>query len=67
MRRVRFKTDYRGKLTQEVFYRAGSEAEFSDPVAAELVARGWVCEYVQIEAQLETVPIVFPVKGKRTR
>lgn len=39
MIRIRFLTDYRGRLTQERYYLAGAEASIDDAPAQELVKR----------------------------
>lgn len=35
---IRFSRDYRGKLTKEIFYEAGSEVEFDDETAMQIVS-----------------------------
>jgi hypothetical protein len=37
MTKVKFLMDYRGALTEELYYLAGAEVEFEDDVAAQLV------------------------------
>lgn len=46
--KVRFLVDFRGKLTNEVYYLAGSTVEFSSGVAGQLVSEGRAV-YVETE------------------
>ena len=41
MTKVKFLVDFRGKLTREIFYLAGSVAEFDSDTAGRLLAEGW--------------------------
>lgn len=50
--KVRFLVDFRGKLTNEVYYLAGSTVEFSSGVAGQLVAEGRAV-YVETEEVTE--------------
>lgn len=40
MTEIRFLRDYRGKLTQEYFYEAGSTGQFDPAVASQIIAEG---------------------------
>lgn len=40
MTEIRFTRDYRGKLTQELFYEAGTVAKFDHGAASQIVAEG---------------------------
>lgn len=55
MTKVKFLQDYRGKLTNEIFYTLGTVVEFDEATAAELVARGRA-EYVIKEKKGGTSP-----------
>jgi len=49
---VKFKQDYRGVLTAELFYLKGEEtAAISDSDCARLVERGIVAEVVEVEVK----------------
>ncbi len=65
--KVKFLSDFRGRLTREVFYEAGEVAGFGAPVAAELVAAG-VAQYAEPPAPaLEADPIPTPEPEPQTR
>lgn len=60
---VKFKVDFRGRLTSEMFFLAGSEAEFSESVEKQLVDDRRA-EYVKSPEEVpETVvpEVVLPV------
>ncbi len=42
--RVQFLVDYRGKLTKEIYYRAGEQAEFDATTAQALIDEGRATE-----------------------
>lgn len=62
--KVKFLSDFRGRLTREVFYEAGEIAGFGAPVAAELVAMG-VAQYAESPAP-EVAPIQNPEPEPQT-
>lgn len=37
---IEFSRDYRGKLTREIFYEAGTVIEFDDGAASNIIAEG---------------------------
>ena len=56
MAKVQFLVDFRGKLTNEIYYLAGSTVEFDSGVAGQLVSEGWA---VAVEPE-ETEPTEVP-------
>lgn len=59
MTEIRFTRDYRGKLTQELFYEADTVAEFGDSIALQIVAEG--------AAEIVKKPKPQPAPAKSTR
>ena len=61
---IQFSRDYRGKLTREIFYEAGTIIEFDDGAAANIVAEGAA---VVVEPLTEEQPVEEAPKPKRRR
>lgn len=57
--KVKFLGDFRGKLTNENYYLAGSTVEFSDGVASQLVAEGRAAYVVEEVTEEPTEPAKF--------
>ncbi len=61
--KVCFLVDFRGKLTNEVYFLAGSTAEFDSGVASQLVAEGRAV-YVEDEEQVSEEK---PKRGRKPK
>lgn len=61
---IQFSRDYRGKLTKEVFYEAGSEVEFDDETATKIIGESAA---VAVELPTEDQPVEDAPKPKRGR
>lgn len=60
---IRFSRDYRGKLTKEFFYEAGSEVEFDDETATKIIG-----EFAAVTVEpTEEQPVENAPKPKRGR
>lgn len=67
---VRFLVDYRGKLTDEVFFTAGSEADLPNGDALVAAGRAEAVEpepAVDAVVQIEDAPAPKPKKGARKK
>ena len=65
MTEIRFTRDYRGKLTQEFFFEAGTTASFSSGAALQIIAEGAaeLVEPEQTEEPQEETPEETPEAG----
>lgn len=61
---IQFSRDYRGKLTNEHFYTAGTEVNIDDGLAVQIVAEGAA---VVVELPTEEQPVEDAPKPKRGR
>ncbi len=61
---IQFSRDYRGKLTNEHFYTAGTEVDIDDGLAVQIVAEGAA---VAVEPLTEEQPVEEAPKPKRGR
>jgi hypothetical protein len=61
---IQFSRGYRGKLTREIFYEAGTIIEFDDGAAANIVAEGAA---IVVEPPTEEPPVEDAPKPKRGR
>lgn len=61
---IKFSRDYRGKLTREIFYEAGTIIEFDDGAASNIIAEGAA---VVVELPTEEQPVEEAPKPKRGR
>lgn len=61
---IQFSRDYRGKLTNEHFYTAGTEVDIDDGLAVQIVAEGVA---VVVEPLTEEQPVEEAPKPKRGR
>lgn len=61
---IQFSRDYRGKLTREIFYQAGTIIDFDDGPASSIVAEGAA---VVVELPTEEQPVEDAPKPKRGR
>ena len=69
MTEIRFTRDYRGKLTQEFFFEAGTTASFSSGAALQIIAEGAaeLVEPEQTEEPQEETPETETAKPTRKR
>lgn len=69
MTEIRFTRDYRGKLTQEFFFEAGTTASFGSGVASQIIAEGAaeLVEPEQTEEPQEETPETETAKPTRKR
>lgn len=65
MTEIRFTRDYRGKLTQEIFYVAGSVVSFDHRTATQIVAED-AAEIVEKEPAKKPQPKVEPKPEPKT-
>ena len=63
--RVQFLVDFRGKLTKEIFYRAGETAEFAPATAQALIDEGRAVAFAEPEPPAITPAL--PAKPKRSK
>lgn len=61
---IKFSRDYRGKLTNELFYVAGTEVDIDDGQAVQIVEQGAA---VVVELPTEEQPVEDAPKPKRKR
>ena len=61
---IQFSRDYRGKLTKEIFYEAGSEVEFDDETATKIISE---FAAVAVEPPTEEQPVEDAPQPKRKR
>ena len=60
--RVQFLVDFRGKLTKEIFYRAGETAEFAPATAQALIDEGRA-----VAVAPETTPEIAPAQPAKRK
>jgi hypothetical protein len=69
MTEIRFLADFRGKLTKENFYTAGTVASFDHGVAVQIVELGFaeLVEVEQEEQPIEEVQVEKPARKRTTK
>lgn len=61
---IKFSRDYRGKLTREIFYTAGTEVDFDSDVAVQIIAE---FAAIAVEQPTEETPAEEAPQPKRKR
>ena len=69
MTEIRFLADFRGKLTKEIFYTAGTVASIESGAAVQIVELGFaeLVEAEQEEQPIEEVPEAKPARKRTTK